>query len=73
MEQIKKPSFQKLSQILKAALSSISDGFEFYKTELKKYYDQARNNVQFLATVLQYFKVKKCYIFICVFLVFHLL
>lgn len=64
MEQIKKPSFQRLSQILKAAKSPIIDGFEFYKAELKKYYDQARNNVQFLATILQYFKVKKhCFLF----------
>lgn len=57
MEQTKKPNFQKLTLILKEAKSTIIDGFEFYKLELKKYCDQARNNVQFLATVLQYFKV----------------
>lgn len=62
MEQIKKPSFQKMSQILQTAKSTIIDGFEFYKTELKKYYDRARNNVQFLATILQYFKVKNAYL-----------
>lgn len=44
-------------QVLKSAKSSVVDGFEIYKAELKKHYDQARNNVQFLATVLQYFKV----------------
>lgn len=47
-----------MTEVLKAASSTMVDGFDHYKVELKKYYDQARNNVQFLATILQYFKVK---------------
>lgn len=46
-----------MTEVLKNAKSTIVDGFEHFRAELKKYYDQARNNVQFLATILQYFKV----------------
>lgn len=59
MEQTKKTNFLKLMHTLSSVKSPIVDGFEFYRSELRKYYDQARNNVQFLATVLRYFKVSK--------------
>lgn len=58
MEQIKKPSFRRITEILMKMESSIMEGFHMYRRDLQKKYDEARNSVQFLATILRYLKVR---------------
>lgn len=46
-----------MADILEKTQSAIMYGFGFYRNELRKYYEEARNNIHFLATILRYFKV----------------
>lgn len=57
VEQLKKSKFLRICTILEKANSQIYAGFEYFRTDLKKFYVEARDNVKFLSTVLRHFKV----------------
>lgn len=60
VEQLKKPTFMKVSKLLEKTKSPIIDAFVHYQLDLKKSYIQARDNVKFLYTILRYLNVSIC-------------
>lgn len=56
VEQLKKSKFLRICHILEKANSQIYAGFEYFRTDLKKFYSEARDNVKFLSIVLRHFK-----------------
>ncbi|KAK9891062.1 hypothetical protein WA026_013388 [Henosepilachna vigintioctopunctata] len=57
VEQLKKPTFVRVSKLLEKLKSPIIDAFIHYQLDLKKNYIQARDNVKFLYTILRYLNV----------------
>ncbi|XP_045466201.1 dynein axonemal heavy chain 10 [Harmonia axyridis] len=57
VEQLKKPTFLKVSKLLEKTKSPIIDAFVHYQLDLKKNYIQARDNVKFLYTILRYLNI----------------
>ena len=55
-EQLKISSVQHILAVLKAANVSSLSNFEYHRSELSKYYLEARDNVKFLATLERHFK-----------------
>ncbi|CAH2003821.1 unnamed protein product, partial [Acanthoscelides obtectus] len=70
VEQLRKPTLVRITNILEKARSPVVDGFIHYQVDLKRYYLQAKENVKFLSTILRqlkiitydtdFWKVKKC-------------
>jgi dynein heavy chain len=57
VEQLKSPSAMQIFDILHEAGSPIRDGFSSFLEDLLKLYVQARDNVQFLFTILKHLEV----------------
>lgn len=57
VEQLKKPSAQKIITLLNAIESPIMSGFTWSEIELWKNYTHARDNKKFLDTIFRYFKL----------------
>ncbi|CAG9821168.1 unnamed protein product [Phaedon cochleariae] len=57
VEQLKKPTLVRISNILERARSSVVDAFIYYQIDLKRYYGQAKDNVKFLSTIQRHLKV----------------
>ncbi|XP_049816413.1 dynein axonemal heavy chain 10 [Schistocerca nitens] len=57
VEQLNTPSVLQVLQLLQAGGSQIGAGFDQYKADLVRYYDQAHDNVKFLSTLLRHFKM----------------
>lgn len=55
-EQLKLPSVQKILAVLKAANVPTYSNFEYHRSELNKYYLEAKDNVKFLSTLERHFK-----------------
>ena len=55
-EQLKLPQVQKVMVVLKTANSPIYSNFEYHRTELNRYYTEAKDNVKFLGTLERHFK-----------------
>jgi dynein heavy chain len=55
-EQLKLPQVQKVVVVLKTANSPIYSNFEYHRTELNRYYTEAKDNVKFLGTLERHFK-----------------
>lgn len=55
-EQLKLPSVQKIVSILKLSNVQSFSMFEVHRSELNKYYMEARDNVKFLSTLERHFK-----------------
>ena len=55
-EQLKSPPIQSILVVLKAAKLPSYSNFEYYRTELTKYYLEAKDNVKFLGTLERHFK-----------------
>lgn len=57
VEQLRSPSIVRILKILTIARSAIGEGFDYFADELNEFYNEAKENNQFLSTVLRYFKV----------------
>nr|XP_023024309.1 dynein heavy chain 10, axonemal [Leptinotarsa decemlineata] len=57
VEQLKKPTLVRISNILEKAKSPVIDGFIHYQIDLRRYYSQAKENVKFLSTIQRQLKV----------------
>ena len=55
-EQLKLPVVQEILVVLKAANSPSYSNFEYHRSELNKYYLEAKDNVKFLSTLERHFK-----------------
>ena len=55
-EQLKLPSVQKIVTVLKISNAQSFSMFEVHRSELNKYYLEARDNVKFLSTLERHFK-----------------
>ena len=55
-EQLKSPQVQNILVVLKAANISSYSNFEYHRSELTKYYLEAKDNVKFLGTLERHFK-----------------
>ncbi|KAJ8963302.1 hypothetical protein NQ318_018771 [Aromia moschata] len=56
VEQLKKPTLMHISDVLEAAKSPVLDGFIHYQVDLKRYYNEAKDNVKFLTTIGRHLK-----------------
>ncbi|KAF7265371.1 hypothetical protein GWI33_021219 [Rhynchophorus ferrugineus] len=57
VEQLKKPTLVRITDLLEKSRSSVVDAFIHYQVELKRYYAEARDNVKFLSTIKRHLKV----------------
>ncbi|XP_030756931.1 dynein heavy chain 10, axonemal [Sitophilus oryzae] len=57
VEQLKKPSLVRITDILEKAKSLVVEAFIHYQNELRRYYAEARDNVQFLFTIRRHLKL----------------
>ncbi len=55
-EQLKIPSVQKILAVLKVANVQTFSNFEYHRSELNKYYLEAKDNIKFLSTLERHFK-----------------
>ena len=55
-EQLKSEQVQKVMVVLRTANSPIFSNFEYHRTELNRYYTEAKDNVKFLGTLERHFK-----------------
>ena len=55
-EQLKLAQVQKVMVVLKTANSPVYSNFEYHRTELNRYYTEAKDNVKFLGTLERHFK-----------------
>ncbi|XP_063229306.1 dynein axonemal heavy chain 10 [Bacillus rossius redtenbacheri] len=56
VEQLKNPSIQRILTVLNMSDSQIPQGFQHFEDLLIKHYEEARDNVKFLHTVIRHFK-----------------
>ncbi|KAJ8934453.1 hypothetical protein NQ314_013327, partial [Rhamnusium bicolor] len=57
VEQLKKPTLLRISNILEMAKSPVIDGFIHYQVDLKRHYSEAKDNVKFLSTIKRHLKI----------------
>ncbi|XP_076380407.1 dynein heavy chain at 89D [Megalopta genalis] len=57
VEQLKTPMARRILGLLNKVLSPIATNFEFFYTDLWKYYSEARDNDRFLQTISRHFKI----------------
>ena len=55
-EQLKLAQVQKVIVVLRTANSPVFSNFEYHRTELNRYYTEAKDNVKFLGTLERHFK-----------------
>lgn len=55
-EQLKLAQVQKVIVVLRIANSPVFSNFEYHRTELNRYYTEAKDNVKFLGTLERHFK-----------------
>ncbi|KOC59925.1 Dynein heavy chain 10, axonemal [Habropoda laboriosa] len=61
VEQLKIPVAKRILNLLNNVLSPVPSNFEYFYSDLWKFYTEARDNSRFLQTVLRHFKVYKIY------------
>lgn len=58
VEQLKAPIAKRILTLLNNVLSPFSSNFDYFYSDLWKYYSEARDNNRFLQTLLRHFKVR---------------